>query len=70
MQAGSSGIWVLDEQPLVIISARAVTRVVDAVYAQRQDTVSNPHGEHAHDIYHVMAGPVLGGWLGSREGQS
>lgn len=53
-------MWVADEtysRP-VLVPVKAVTRVVEADYGQRQDPVGpgNPHGEHAHDVWEVNMG--------------
>ena len=51
-----TGIWVADESvsmPLAVAVSDLV-RVVPAEYGQRQVRgPSNPHGEHAHDIWQV-----------------
>jgi hypothetical protein len=42
-----------DEQILPISSVEVVQLIEDAMYSQRtiEDRVSNPHGEHAEDVW-------------------
>ena len=51
------GVWVTDpdsEAAVVSVPAALMIRIVPADYSQRQDRgPSNPHGEHAHDIWQV-----------------
>ena len=51
-----TGVWVADESVAgpVAVAVSDLVRVVPAEYGQRQIRgPSNPHGEHAHDIWQV-----------------
>lgn len=49
------GIWVPDEEAQEQrVALSSITQVLDHAYGQRQDREHNPHGEHAHDVWHVL----------------
>lgn len=53
----SDGIWVLDSgSPSESIPSLDVISCIDHDYAQRieQDRISNPHGEHAEEVWEIL----------------
>ncbi|GMH38741.1 hypothetical protein BSKO_06625 [Bryopsis sp. KO-2023] len=51
------GIWVLDpDTPPKTVSTENVLRTIDHEYSQRieQDRISNPHGEHAEEVWEIF----------------
>jgi hypothetical protein len=50
------GVWLEShERPPTVVRLERVARVVDHDFAQRMapDRVSNPHGEHAEDVWRI-----------------
>lgn len=54
--SGSGTLWVASyDRPPAILAASQICRVLESSYSQRQDRgPSNPHGEHAHDVYEIF----------------
>ncbi|MEW5309251.1 MAG: hypothetical protein WDW38_001150 [Sanguina aurantia] len=54
--SGSGTLWVAShDKPPAILAASQICRVLESSYSQRQDRgPSNPHGEHAHDVYEIL----------------
>lgn len=51
-------VWVEPhEGQAVAVAPGALLRVMESDLSQRQDRESNPHGEHAHDVYRLLAPP-------------
>eukprot|EP00775_Hariotina_reticulata_P012945 gene12945-13073_t len=50
------GVWMADEEVAEQqVPFNSVIRVLDHTFGQRQDKENNPHGEHAHDVWQLLA---------------
>jgi hypothetical protein len=68
-----SALWVEDESagaPRRVALPRVRAVLGGASLSQRQDTESNPHGEHAHDVWELpLTGVELPDWVGGQQEQ-
>lgn len=62
--------WVVDDAAApTTVPAASILRTLDHEYSQRQDRSSNPHGEHAHDVYKILDELGGGVYRGPRQQQ-
>ncbi|KAG2493332.1 hypothetical protein HYH03_008467 [Edaphochlamys debaryana] len=77
VEEGRVTVWPLEEEAeeewveshdarLQELPPSAIRRVLDFDLSQRQDRESNPHGEHAHDVYRLLNPPSQGVYRGPR----